>query len=136
MFVFNNLNWNYLSKYDFWLFLESSIESEIFMLLLFILSRNKTMPISHCCFRSRAFFFDKLSKEKKRKNRRWNLWRTFHFHLSFSRLSNNMAGLCTKILLILVAFLIPPVAVWIARDKICSGTVLINVLLWILGVVS
>ena len=47
-----------------------------------------------------------------------------------------MAGICTKILLILVAFILPPLAVWIARDKICSGTVLINFLLCLLGFVS
>jgi len=47
-----------------------------------------------------------------------------------------MAGLCLKILLIFVSLILPPLAVWIARDKVCSGTVSINILLTILGMVS
>ena len=46
-----------------------------------------------------------------------------------------MAGTCTKILLIFLSLIIPPLAVWIARDKVCSGTVSINILLTLLGIV-
>ncbi|UJR27651.1 hypothetical protein I4U23_008932 [Adineta vaga] len=46
-----------------------------------------------------------------------------------------MAGTCTKLLLIIISLFIPPLAVWIARDKICSGTVSVNILLTLLGLV-
>jgi uncharacterized membrane protein YqaE (UPF0057 family) len=46
-----------------------------------------------------------------------------------------MAGLCLKVLLIFVSLILPPLAVWIARNKVCSGTVFINILLTLLGIV-
>ena len=47
-----------------------------------------------------------------------------------------MGGLCAKFLLIILSVFCPPIAVWIARNKICSGTVCINLLLTILGWVN
>ena len=47
-----------------------------------------------------------------------------------------MAGACAKLLLIIISLFIPPLAVWIARNKVCSGTVCLNIILTILGGVS
>jgi len=47
-----------------------------------------------------------------------------------------MGNACAKFLLIILSIFIPPIAVWIARNKICSGTVCINILLTILGWVN
>jgi uncharacterized membrane protein YqaE (UPF0057 family) len=48
----------------------------------------------------------------------------------------NMGDACAKFLLIILSLFMPPIAVWIARNKICSGTVCINILLTILGWVN
>jgi uncharacterized membrane protein YqaE (UPF0057 family) len=47
-----------------------------------------------------------------------------------------MGDACAKFLLIILSLFMPPIAVWIARNKICSGTVCINILLTILGWVN
>ncbi|CAF2092602.1 unnamed protein product [Rotaria magnacalcarata] len=40
---------------------------------------------------------------------------------------------CGKCLLFILAILLPPVAVWIARDKICSCMVCLNIILTLIG---
>lgn len=47
-----------------------------------------------------------------------------------------MGDACAKFLLIILSLFIPPIAVWIARNKICSCTVCINLLLTCLGWVN
>jgi uncharacterized membrane protein YqaE (UPF0057 family) len=47
-----------------------------------------------------------------------------------------MGDACGKLLLIILSVFIPPLAVWIARNKICSCTVCINILLTLLGWVN
>ncbi|CAF1358887.1 unnamed protein product, partial [Didymodactylos carnosus] len=44
-----------------------------------------------------------------------------------------MAGVCAQLLLCLISIVLPPLAVWIARNKICSCMVCINILLTLLG---
>ena len=47
-----------------------------------------------------------------------------------------MGDACGKFLLIILSLLCPPIAIWIARNKICSCTVCINILLTLLGWVN
>jgi uncharacterized membrane protein YqaE (UPF0057 family) len=47
-----------------------------------------------------------------------------------------MGDACAKLLLIILSVFIPPLAVWIARNEICSCTVCINILLTLLGWVN
>lgn len=46
-----------------------------------------------------------------------------------------MASFCMKLLLIFLSLILPPLAVWIARNKICSGMVFLNIILTLLGIV-
>jgi len=47
-----------------------------------------------------------------------------------------MGDFCSKLLLLLLALFIPPIAVWITRNKVCSCTVFLNLILTLLGWVS
>ena len=47
-----------------------------------------------------------------------------------------MGDACAKLLLIILSFFVPPLAVWIARSKVCSCTVCVNLLLTLLGWVT
>ena len=58
----------------------------------------------------------------------------FFFYLPARRSERRIMGeTCAKLLLLILSIFAPPLAVWIARSKICSCTVCVNLLLTCLG---
>jgi len=47
-----------------------------------------------------------------------------------------MGDTCAKLLLLILSLFMPPIAVWIVRNKICSGIVCVNIILTIIGWVN
>lgn len=106
----------------------------------FLLTRLQRCSIPFLSF-AFSFFLRPACEERRNRRRNEKVRRKERKNNDFSILFNTterpheeiMSNTCAKFLLLILSLFVPPLAVWIARNKICSCTVCVNLLLTLLG---